>query len=115
MTNIHTSCETSFCGHILGSFDRPVENSVFASDQRTFFLTVGSVSHGGIISKDLLAIPSHTQDSEGVMISNDDDYRHHYLLPPPPPPHVLDHEGREVKDNASFDHKPRAPNVSERI
>ena len=37
--------------------------------------------------------------------------------PPPPPPggHVLDHEGSEVKDNASFDHSPRAPNVSERI
>ena len=37
---------------------------------------------------------------------------------PPPPPrggHVLDHEGSEVKDNASFDHSPRAPNVSERI
>ena len=54
-------------------------------------------------------------DCRNLRGSNNNDHHHNLRPPTPPLGHVLDHEGSEVKDNASFDHGPRAPNVSERI
>ena len=50
MTNIHTSRGTSFCAHILGSFDRTAQNMFLAGVPYMY------VSHGWIILKDVLCL-----------------------------------------------------------
>ena len=68
MTNIHTSRGTSFCAHILGSFDRTAQNMFLAGVPYVCFPTDGlSQKTSNVFSS---VTPTFHQDLEGLHLTN---------------------------------------------